>query len=85
MSMYYADPDRNMVELRVDNLHDWAKSEYLRTSQEFAADPIGVFFDSDRAYDAFKAGRAHEELHRAAMGGEFAPDSPPPLVGLPPA
>ena len=46
MSMYYADPDRNMVELQVDNLHDWEKSsEYLRTSQEFAANPIGVFFD----------------------------------------
>ena len=93
MSMYYADPDRNMVELQVANLHDWEKSsEYLRTSQEFAANPIGVFFDSDRAYDAFKAGRndafkagrTHEELHRSAMGGEFTPDSPPPLVGLPP-
>ena len=86
MSMYYTDPDRNMVELQVDNLHDWGKSsEYLRTSQEFAANRIGVFFDSDRAYDAFMAGRTHEELHRAAMGGEFTPDFPPPLVGLPPA
>ena len=86
MSMYYADPDRNLVELQVDNFHDWEKSsEYVRTSQEFAANPIGVFFDSDRAYDALKAGRTHEELHRAAMGGEFTPDSPPPLVGLPPA
>lgn len=26
MSMYYADPDRNMVELQVDNFGDWAKS-----------------------------------------------------------
>jgi catechol 2,3-dioxygenase len=85
MSMYYADPDRNMVELLVDNLHDWEKSsEYLRTSPEFAANPIGVFFDSDRAHNAFKIGRTHEELHRAAMAGEFMPDPPPPLVGLPP-
>jgi catechol-2,3-dioxygenase len=26
ISMYYADPDRNAVELQVDNFHDWAKS-----------------------------------------------------------
>lgn len=85
ISMYYADPDRNMVELQVDNFHDWAKSsEYMRTSEEFAANPIGVFFDADRAYEAFKAGQTHEELHRAAMAGKFMPDYLPPLVGLPP-
>jgi catechol-2,3-dioxygenase len=84
-SMYYADPDRNVVELQVDNFHDWARSsEYIRTSQEFAANPIGAFFDPGRAYDVFKAGKTHEELHRAVMAGHFVPDAPPPLVGLPP-
>ena len=83
--MYYADPDRNAVELQVDNFHDWAKSsEYIRTSQDFAANPIGVPFDPNRAYDAFKAGKSHEELHRAMMAGQFIPDTPPPLLGLPP-
>ena len=57
-SMYYADPDRNAVELQVDNFHDWAKSsEYMRFSLEFAANPIGVLFDPDRAYDVFKTGK----------------------------
>ena len=83
LSMYYVDPDRNLVELQTDNFHDWAKSsEYIRGS-EFAANPIGVFFDPDRAY-TLKAGKTHEELHRAAMAGEYMPDAPPPLVGLPP-
>jgi hypothetical protein len=37
----------------VDNFHDWAKSsEYMRSSPVFAANPIGVFFDPDRAYEA---------------------------------
>ena len=85
ISMYYVDPDRNAVELQVDNFHDWAKSsEYIRTSPEFAANPIGVFFDPDRAYEAFKAGKGHEELHRAMMAGQFMPAVPPPLIGLPP-
>src|SRR5271166_7057333 len=51
---------------------------YIRTSQ------IGVPFDPDRVYDAFKAGRSHEELHRAMMAGQYIPDTPPPLLGLPP-
>jgi catechol-2,3-dioxygenase len=43
ISMYYADPDRNAVELQVDNFLDWAKSsEYMRTAREFAANPLGV-------------------------------------------
>jgi hypothetical protein len=83
--MYYADPDRNVVELQVDNFHDWAKSsEYMSTSQEFAANPIGVLFDPDRAYDAFQTGKTHEELHRAMMAGHLMPNAPPPLIGLPP-
>jgi catechol-2,3-dioxygenase len=84
ISMYYPDPDRNVVELQVDNFHDWAKSsEYMRTAREFAANPIGVLFDAGRAYDAFKAGKTHEELHRAMMAGHFMPEAPPPLIGLP--
>ena len=84
ISMYYADPDRNAVELQVDNFHDWAKSsEYMRTAREFAANPIGAPFDPGRAYDAFKAGKTHEELHRAMMAGHFMPEPPPPLIGLP--
>ncbi len=85
ISMYYADPDRNAVELQVDNFHDWAKSsEYMKTSLEFAANPIGVLFDPDRAYDVLKTGKTHEELHRAMMAGQFMPDAPPSLIGLPP-
>ena len=43
--MYYSDPDDDLVELQVDNFGDWSKSsEWMRTSPEFAANPIGVFF-----------------------------------------
>ena len=48
-SYYYKDPDGNRVELQVDNFGDWAKStEWMRTSEEFAANPIGQFVDPER-------------------------------------
>ena len=47
-SYYYADPDGNHVELQVDNFGDWTKStEWMRTSAEFRANPIGQFVDPD--------------------------------------
>jgi catechol-2,3-dioxygenase len=83
-SMYYADPDRNLVELQIDNFGDWAKSSHwMRTSPEFAANPIGVFFDPDRVFYAYQAGRSAADIHRAAMAGDFLPD-PLPQIGLPP-
>ena len=48
MSLYYSDPDQNMVELQVDNFGDWdASAEWLRTAEDFRRDPIGSFFDPD--------------------------------------
>ena len=84
LSMYYVDPDRNVVELQVDNFQDWKQSsEYVKTSPVFAENPIGVFFDPDRVFAAFSGGQPHEALHRAIKAGEFTPSVPPVLVGLP--
>ena len=73
--MYYSDPDDDLVELQVDNFGDWSKSsEWMRTSFEFAANPIGVFFDPGFVYDAYRSGRSPPELHLAVMPGQFRPD-----------
>src|SRR5919109_4976716 len=46
LSYYYKDPDGNQVELQVDVFGDWAASkEWMQTSPEFKANPIGVFVD----------------------------------------
>jgi catechol 2,3-dioxygenase len=74
MSFYYEDPDGNSVEMQVDNFGDWAASgEWMRTAQEFVANPIGVFVDPDRLVAASRAGATGEELHRRAYAGEFVP------------
>jgi catechol-2,3-dioxygenase len=76
-SFYYDDPDRNSVELTVDNFGDWDKSsEYVRTSSEFAANPMGAYVDPDKMIAARAAGISVDELHRRAYAGEFPPSKP---------
>ena len=78
LSYYYQDPDGNHVELQVDNFGDWsASSEWMRTSPEFHANPIGVFVEPGQIADAAAGGAGFAEIHRRAMAGEFAPEAPP--------
>jgi catechol 2,3-dioxygenase len=78
LSLYYLDPDGNSVELQVDNFGDWDKSsEWMRTSPEFSANPIGAPCDPGALLDAHRAGMSFEELHRAAYAGEFPPTVDP--------
>lgn len=77
LSMYYVDPDGNSVELQCDEFGDWEKSkQFMLTSPEFAADPIGKSYDPDKLVAARDAGASSEELHRRAYAGEFEPDEP---------
>jgi catechol 2,3-dioxygenase-like lactoylglutathione lyase family enzyme len=76
-AFYYEDPDRNSVELTIDNFGDWAKSsEFMRTSPEFAVNPMGAYVDPDKMIAARAAGMSVEELHRRAYAGEFPPSKP---------
>ncbi len=63
---FYDDaPDRNSVELTVDNFGDWKKwSESIRTSPEFAANPEGTHVDPDKMIAARAAGMSVNELHQ---------------------
>ena len=77
LSFYYVDPDGNSVELQTDIFGDWAQSqEWMRTSPDFAADPIGQFVDPDQIVTAHKAGASLAEIHRRAYAGEFPPSGP---------
>jgi catechol-2,3-dioxygenase len=78
LSYYYKDPDGNRVELQVDNFGDWAASkEWMSTSPDFHANPIGVFVDPARIAEAAAAGEPLTEIHRRAMAGELSPLQPP--------
>lgn len=76
-SMYYEDPDGNSVELLVDNFGSWEKSgEFMRTSPEFAAMPMGRYIDPEKLTAARAAGASADDIHRRAYRGEFVPDQP---------
>ena len=82
-SMYYADPDRNLVELQADNFGDWKKSsDWMRSSPDFKANPIGVFFDPAKVYDAHKSGMSFKELQTKLRANAYLPN-PIPNIGLP--
>lgn len=76
-AFYYEDPDRNSVELNVDNYGDsWTSGEHLRNSPEFARNPMGTYINPDKMIAAREAGAAPWELHERAWTGEFAPAKP---------
>ena len=84
MSLYYKDPEGNYVELQSDNFGDWTRSsDFIRTSPDFASNPIGTFFDPEKVLQAHRSGQSFEALQPAIRKGEFLPH-PIPDIGLPP-
>jgi 2-polyprenyl-6-methoxyphenol hydroxylase-like FAD-dependent oxidoreductase/catechol 2,3-dioxygenase-like lactoylglutathione lyase family enzyme len=77
-SYYYADPDGNNVELQVDCFGAWEKStEWMRTSEEFKANPIGQFVDPEQVAADYADGMSFEEIHAKATAGGYAPEQAP--------
>lgn len=73
-SFYYGDTDRNSVELFIDNFGNWDLStDFMRTSEEFQANPFGTFVDPGKLASAHNQGMSLAELHRRAYAGEFKP------------
>jgi len=69
-SMYYFDPDKNQIELQVDNVPEDKFAEYFE-SGEFTENPIGIKFDPDEMTARLKAGESEEALLKR-------PDGTPP-------
>ena len=83
VSIYYRDPEGNHVELQADTFGDWEKStQWMRTADDFRANPIGTFFDPEQVYQAHRGGESFDTLSQAMRRGDYAPASIPP-IGLP--
>jgi len=84
ISMYYADPDGNGVEIQVDAFNDWVLSkEWMWASQEFSEDQIGPQFDPEKMVEARAAGLDQAEIHKRARAGEYFPAVPAMTVTFP--
>jgi catechol 2,3-dioxygenase len=78
LSYYYQDPDGNFVELQCDAFGDWTQSsDYVRTSDVFHGNPIGVFVDPAKIGEAAASGASFADIHARAMAGELAPEQAP--------
>jgi catechol 2,3-dioxygenase-like lactoylglutathione lyase family enzyme len=75
-SMYFFDPDKNQVELQVDNVAEAKFGEYF-ASGEFAKNPIGIKFDPDELARRYHAGEPEAQLLTRPEG------APPDLSEFP--
>ena len=72
-SIYYQDPDHNIVEINVNNFGaTWTATEYLRT----ATGALPAQIDLEKMLAARKTGASAWDLHQRAQAGEFSPESP---------
>lgn len=76
LSMYYADPDGNLMEFQIDVLEPDAANDFM-AGPAFDANPIGEPFDPDELVARFEAGEGLDEVI-------FRSDqSPVPVAGSP--
>jgi catechol 2,3-dioxygenase len=84
MSLYYADPEGNGVEIQVDTFGDWSTSkEWMSASLEFASDQLGAYFDPEKLVAAHEAGLTFAEIHERTRAGEYVPEVIPSDILLP--
>jgi len=61
-SIYYRDPDGNMVELQIDNFATADEATECMRGEDFHADPFGPSFDPKSMLAALRAGTPASEL-----------------------
>jgi catechol 2,3-dioxygenase len=77
-------PDGNGVEIQVDGFGDWAdSSEWIANAKEFAANPIGTFFDPEKLVAAREQGLEFQEIHERTRAGDYLPEVIPKDIFLP--
>ena len=62
-SLYYHDPDRNRIELQVDNFVDMTEATALMQEQ-FSINPVGIEFDPEEMLARLHSGANPDELVR---------------------
>lgn len=77
-SLYYRDPDGNLVELQVDNFAHPDEATAYMMGAEFAADPVGPAFDPQAMLEALTAGTPVAELTTRAWA-QAGPKMPDPM------
>lgn len=75
-SLYYRDPDANVIELQIDNFASLEETDAFLRDGRFAINPIGIDIDPAELLTRYRAGATHEEL--TAWPDEVTPRTVPP-------
>ncbi|MFF7334994.1 VOC family protein [Streptomyces sp. NPDC008150] len=81
-SLYYRDPDGNMVEMQIDRFEEPDDATAYMKGAEYRADSVGPAFDPEALLQARRAGATVEELSDRAWALKSGlPDPMPSLMG----
>lgn len=78
-SVYYKDPDGNMLETQVDNFDTVEEATAFMISEPFAQNPIGTDFDAEELIASLKNG---EDEHLLKKRVEIGPREMPDLASM---
>jgi len=82
-SLYYRDPDGQLVELQIDNFARAEDATEYMHGAEFAENPIGVIYDPQRMLDALHDGVDETTLKSRAWAAQD-PQPPHPMAAFAP-
>ena len=68
-SIYYKDPDGNVLETQVDNFDTAEEANGFMATEEFARNPIGTDFDPEVLIERLRAGKDERGLKRRVECG----------------
>ena len=74
-SMYYEDPDRNQIELQVDNFDDIDEASAFFYSEAFSENAVGAEFDPADLLRRLRAGETEAELKKRPHVGPKGADA----------
>lgn len=73
-SMYYRDPDGNMLEIQVENFDTTEEATAFMAGKHFAENPIGTDFDPVEFVERVESGESHDLIKkRVEMGPRGMP------------
>ena len=77
ISIYYKDPDGNLVETQVDVFDSMAETNEYLAGEDFRSNPIGVDFDPEALWQWLQSGEPWETLRLRTPSGPRDPSSIP--------
>jgi catechol 2,3-dioxygenase-like lactoylglutathione lyase family enzyme len=76
-SLYYHDPDGNILELQVENFDTLQEAAEYMLSEAYLTNPIGVDFGMEDLIKRIKSGESEESLKRRPASGPRSLDTVP--------